>query len=179
MGGDGDFFNELKEDRNLYFHRFTWRYGTEYQVAIRGINVQNERLQSKEVWKTLTLTDCYSLHPNQSTVCGPRSVTGLKETYQLVDDDTFDINITWSKPDYSPDSYSIEIRDFFVALDANRSVGIYRFDLDGVSAAAFNPTRSDVTSSRFSDRNIVPRREHQAERLTGKGQRHRVSQSTA
>jgi hypothetical protein len=134
MGGD-DFFNELKEDRNLYFHRFTWRYDQEYQVAIRGVNVQNESLKSEVVWKTLTLSDCHSLHRNQSTVCGPRSVTGLKEAYQLVDDNTFDINITWNKPDYLPDSYSVEIRDFFVAQVDNRSVGIYRFDLDGVSEA--------------------------------------------
>lgn len=134
MANDGEFFNEVKEDRNLYFHRFTWRYGTEYQVAIRGVNVHT-RLQGKEVWKTLTLSDCHSVHPEQATVCGPREVVGLRETYQLVDDNTFDINITWSKPDYPPDSYTIEIRDFFVAQIGNRSVGIHRFDVVGVSAA--------------------------------------------
>lgn len=141
MGSAGDFHIEKGEEQdaklngNLRYHMLTWKYGETYAVAVRGISyndLEDEVIKSAPVWIVFNAPDCFEFHNDSENVCGPRKVEGLKSTYRLDDDDTFDINFTWTKPDHPPDSYTIEIRDFFVELVGNKSDGLYVFNVNGV-----------------------------------------------
>lgn len=99
---------------HLYTYKFTkLRSNSEYSIAIRGVNSNNESIHSQEVWQRYSYTN---------------EIQAAAKVQHL-SDDLYAINVTWNEPRYLPDYYQIQIRD----RNANETSGIYEVELDGVS----------------------------------------------
>jgi hypothetical protein len=130
---DGDFAFAHKNSRNLYYQSMKLKYDEEFSVAVRGINTQNDKLASGDVWHVFKTPSCMEHHSENLTLCGPMDVKNFTAVFVFITDNNFNVNVSWSHPIVSPEYYSLELRDAYAEEDVNKSIGVYNYRVDGVS----------------------------------------------
>lgn len=92
------------------------KYDTEYSVAIRAINSYDPSKHSHEFWLKFE---------------SPEGETPLDVAAAVrhIDDNFFDVNITWNEPKMWPKRYEVDVKD----LHASKNKGVYKADVNGVS----------------------------------------------
>lgn len=110
LGGNGEMLVKEKENPNLYYQEYKkLKYNSEYSVAVRGINTENERLESGLVWKQIKIPSCMEFFKNES-ICGPDPIVNLTASFTYLSDDKFNVKVTWNKLKHEPEFFVLEIK---------------------------------------------------------------------
>jgi hypothetical protein len=97
------------------------KYNSEYNVAVRARNSYDERIHSREAWRTFNSLE---------------GETTLEITAQAhhIEDLFFDVNVTWNKLKESPHKFQVDFKNIY---SVNGS-GIYTEFVDGVRSEFLN-----------------------------------------
>lgn len=131
-GNSGEMLQKEKKPPNLYYHEYkNLKYNTEYSVAVRGLNTDNERLESDIVWEQFKISSCMEIQGNKK-VCGPDPIGNLTAKFTYLEDDKFDAKIMWNEMKYQPEFFLLEIKTGRSAF-GNGTGKNYNFKVGGVS----------------------------------------------
>ena len=132
QGNSGDMLQKEKRPPNLYYHEYeNLKYNTEYSVAVRGLNTDNDRLEGDVVWKQFKIPGCMEIQGNNK-VCGPDRIDNLTAKFTYSFNDKFDVKITWNEMKYQPEYFLLEIKSGKSAF-RNGTGRNYNYTVDGVS----------------------------------------------
>ncbi|XP_043662927.1 tyrosine-protein kinase receptor torso isoform X1 [Drosophila teissieri] len=119
---------QFRDRKKLYRHTVdNLEFDKQYHVGVRTVNIMN-RLESDLQWLPIVAPSCLDWYPYNYTLCPPHKPENLTVTQKHYLPNTLALNITWSRPSYLPDSYTLHIFDLFkggmelnYTLNKNRS----------------------------------------------------------
>ncbi|XP_053691722.1 tyrosine-protein kinase receptor torso-like [Sabethes cyaneus] len=109
---DADLTSKIVEGPEELYHYVVdaLELNSEYEIAVRAQNTRFSNLESELIWHTFYTPSCAEWH-NNSQFCAPEMVENIQVDCTHLFENTFTFDITWNKPRFIPEFYSIKLLD--------------------------------------------------------------------
>ncbi|XP_067631715.1 tyrosine-protein kinase receptor torso isoform X2 [Eurosta solidaginis] len=136
---------EIRNPRQLYtFTLENLTFSAVYKIWIRAKNTNNAAKESEMNSFKIETPSCAVWYNYNFNICRPFAPEGLKVVREYVDDNTYSLNITWQKPKYPVNNYTVMVVDH---IEGGRDY-IYNIEADTnkffIPEIKFNGTLFDV-----------------------------------
>ncbi|XP_037959349.1 tyrosine-protein kinase receptor torso-like [Teleopsis dalmanni] len=112
--GGGNDLNplEIRNPRQLYTYTLeNLHFSMEYSLGIRAKNPNTISRESELFWSNFVVPSCVEWYNYDFNICAPLAPTGLDAEQIFIGENEFSVNISWNKPEYFPDYYTLRIMD--------------------------------------------------------------------
>jgi hypothetical protein len=125
---DSDLYSVKIPIWSLYKYEITdLDYDKCYNLDIRGVNSHSESLFSETNWRRFYSPSCVS------DLCQSLApIDGLDANFLPIDEELFNVNVSWTKPPKDPNYYYLEIKEIHANVEGNSSKGVNTFTMNGV-----------------------------------------------
>ncbi|XP_058449126.1 tyrosine-protein kinase receptor torso-like [Malaya genurostris] len=101
----------ILQPEDLYHYTISsLELNTEYEMAIRAKNTRISSLESELLWHTFHTPSCSEWH-NNAQFCAPEVAENVQVSSTFLIGKNYTFNITWNKPRYTPEYYTIQLYD--------------------------------------------------------------------
>lgn len=115
-------YRSIEESRGDYlnFHRVeqlfqspikSLDFATKYAIAVQAINPNYPGHSGKLQWSTFHTPSAADWHRCNTQLCAPMPITNVHVTAAHLFDDSYQINVNWTKPIFIPDFYVLKLSD--------------------------------------------------------------------
>lgn len=97
----------------LYRLRITHlSFKTEYFMEIHGANAKFSFIEGRRSGIEFVTPTCWEIYGHNLERCAPPPVTNIESTHELVENNTYRVDVTWDQPEKSPDYYDVALNMF-------------------------------------------------------------------
>ncbi|XP_055678918.1 tyrosine-protein kinase receptor torso [Lutzomyia longipalpis] len=99
-------------------------FGSNFTVSIRGKNIKDPSREPSHNWIVNQTPTCLEWYNNSLEMCAPPAPNKIESEEELVDNNVYNINVTWEHPQVVPDYYTVNISDGDDNTSLDRSLNV-------------------------------------------------------